>query len=192
MKCPNSGFPTILSLGEPFWSAVMCSDSELEQVDKVLGWKWNGTALWVIGCARVIGALERNIKVRWAFSTASHWLVVPYRIAAATVQSLSCVWLFRDPVDYSLSGSFVHGILQARIQERVAISFSRGSSHPRDQIDISCIGGRFFYCWATREASHYVTHFLSILCIMFTIIFFKLWFWKLSKDLLSSGETQTS
>ena len=37
-----------------------------------------------------------------------------------------------DPMDCSLSGSSVHGILQARILERVVISFSRGSSQPRD------------------------------------------------------------
>ena len=37
-----------------------------------------------------------------------------------------------DPVDYSPPGSSVHGILQARILEWVAIPFSRGSSRPRD------------------------------------------------------------
>ena len=44
-----------------------------------------------------------------------------------------------DPVDYT-----VHGILQARILERVAIPFSRGSSQPRDQTEVSCIAGGFF------------------------------------------------
>ena len=38
----------------------------------------------------------------------------------------------------------VHGILQARILERVAFPFSRGSSQPRDQTQISCITGGFF------------------------------------------------
>ena len=45
---------------------------------------------------------------------------------------------------YSPPGSSVHGILQARILEWVAISFSRGSSQPRDQTCVSCIAGRFF------------------------------------------------
>ena len=49
-----------------------------------------------------------------------------------------------DPMDCSLPGSIAHGILQARILERVAISFSGGSSHPRGQTGVSCIGGRFF------------------------------------------------
>ena len=57
-----------------------------------------------------------------------------------------------DPVDYSPPGSSVHGILQARILEWVAISFSRGSSRPKDQTQVSRIAGRRFNLWATREA----------------------------------------
>ena len=46
-----------------------------------------------------------------------------------------------DPVDCSLPGSSVHGILQARILEWVAIPFSRGSFWPRDRTPVSCIAG---------------------------------------------------
>ena len=53
----------------------------------------------------------------------------------------SCLTLC-EPVDYSLLGSSVHGILQARILEWVAIPFSRGSSQPRDRTQVSCIAGR--------------------------------------------------
>ena len=49
-----------------------------------------------------------------------------------------------DPVDRNLPGSSVHGILQARILEWVAIPFSRGSSQPRDWTQVFCIAGRFF------------------------------------------------
>ena len=49
-------------------------------------------------------------------------------------------------------GSSVHGILQAILLERVAIPFSRGSFWPRDKTLVSCIAGRFFTVWATREA----------------------------------------
>ena len=59
-----------------------------------------------------------------------------------------------DPVDCNLLGFSVHGILQARILEWIAISFSRGSSRPRDQTRVSHIGGRHFNLWATREALH--------------------------------------
>ena len=57
-----------------------------------------------------------------------------------------------DPVDCSLQGSSVHGIFQARVLEWVAISFSSGSSQPRDRTQVSCIAGRRFTIWATREA----------------------------------------
>ena len=69
---------------------------------------------------------------------------------------LGCAWL-SDSMDYSLPGSSIHRILQARILEWVAISFSRWSSRPRDQTRIFCIAGRFFTIWATREALT-VTH----------------------------------
>ena len=49
-----------------------------------------------------------------------------------------------NPLDYSLPGSSVHGIFQARILEWVAISFPMGSSQPRDQTHVSSIAGRFF------------------------------------------------
>jgi len=49
-------------------------------------------------------------------------------------------------------GYRVHGILQARILEWVAFPFSRGSSQPRDQTQVSCIAGGFFTRWATEEA----------------------------------------
>ena len=57
-----------------------------------------------------------------------------------------------DPVDRGPPGSAVHGILQARILEWVAISYSRGSSRPKDQTWVSCFAGRFFTHGATREA----------------------------------------
>ena len=52
-----------------------------------------------------------------------------------------------DPMDYT-----VRGILQTRILEWVAFPFSRGSSQPGDQTQVSCIAGGFFTSWATREA----------------------------------------
>ena len=60
-----------------------------------------------------------------------------------------------DPMDSSPPGSSVHGILQARILEWVAISFSRGSSQPRDRILIlasPALADEFFTTSATWEA----------------------------------------
>jgi len=68
--------------------------------------------------------------------------------AAAAAKSLQSCPTLCDPIDGSPPGSPVPGILQARTLEWVAISFSRGSSQPRDQTRVSwvsCIGRRLLY-----------------------------------------------
>ena len=55
----------------------------------------------------------------------------------------SCLTLC-DSMDCSLPGSSMYGSLQARVLELVAISFSRGSSRPRDRTQVSCIAGSPF------------------------------------------------
>ena len=60
-----------------------------------------------------------------------------------------------SPTDYSLPCFSVHGIFQARVLEWVAISFSRGSSRPRDRTRVFRIAGRRFTIWATKEAFKY-------------------------------------
>jgi len=67
-----------------------------------------------------------------------------------------------DPMDCSPPGSTAHGILQARILEWVAISFSRGSSRPRDQTQVSHIAGRRFNLWAIREAMNIYIYLFTI------------------------------
>ena len=56
------------------------------------------------------------------------------------------------PMDCSPPSSSVHGILQARILEWVAISFSSGSFRPRDRTQVSHIAGRCFNLCTTKEA----------------------------------------
>ena len=70
---------------------------------------------------------------------------------------LSCIQLFATPWMQSPPGSSVHGILQARILEWVAISSSRGSSQPRNWTQVSCvscIGREILYHHATWESSN--------------------------------------
>ena len=56
-----------------------------------------------------------------------------------------------NPMDCDMPGFSVYGGLQARILEWIAISFSRGSCQPRDQIWVSHIAGKLFIVWATWE-----------------------------------------
>ena len=98
----------------------------------------------------------------------------------------SC-WTLCDPMDCrSLPCSSVHGIFQARVLEWVAISFSRGSSWPRDRTQVSCIVGRCFTIWATKEVPNLHQKqkrswslFGGLLPVWSTIVF-----WILTKPLL--------
>ena len=72
-------------------------------------------------------------------------------VCACTPRHCSRVWLCSS-MDCSLSGSSVHGILQARILKWVARPSSRGSRGHWDWTNISCIAGGFFTHWATWEA----------------------------------------
>ena len=67
-------------------------------------------------------------------------------------KSLQSCLILCDLMDYSLSGSSVHGSLQRRLLECVSISLSRGSSWPRDWTCVSCIGRQILYHWCHREA----------------------------------------
>ena len=65
----------------------------------------------------------------------------------------------------SVSGSAMSDSLRPHVLEWVAISFSRGSSQPRDWTQVSCIAGRFYPSWATREA-----HKRLLFIIIFTYV----------------------
>ena len=88
----------------------------------------------------------------WDFSATikSHKLILHnkscfiYAYIHVHVQSLQMCPPLWNPVDFSPPGSSVHGILQARILEEVAMPSSRGSSQPRDPTRVSGITGGFF------------------------------------------------
>ena len=89
------------------------------------------------------GGTYKSMKT-WDHLTGTLWTLS----ACVCVCSLSRVWLC-DPMDCSLPGSSVHGILQARILEWFAISSSRESSWPRGPTHVFCIGRQILYHWAT-------------------------------------------
>ena len=77
-----------------------------------------------------------------------------------------CVPTIKVKVTQSCLSLPLHGILQARILEWVAVPFSRGSSQPRNQTRVSCIAGRFFYQLSYQGNSYFVFYsclFLSFL-----------------------------
>ena len=95
--------------------------------------------LWIIAC---------QAPLSMGFSKQEYWSGLPCSLPGDF--PTLCV-----PMDCDLPGSSVHGILQARILEWVAMPSSRGFSRPRDQTCIfcgSCITGRFFATQPPGEA----------------------------------------
>ena len=88
----------------------------------------------------------------WCFSTSDN---LPEKCQAAWFRrsevAQSCT-THCDSFDCSQPGSFVHGILQARVVEWAALSFSRGTSWPGYLTQVSHMAGRCFPLWATRDA----------------------------------------
>ena len=103
---------------------------------------------------KVMTNLDTILKIRDVTLPTKVWLVNVWMWELDHKESevvQSCPTLCYS-MDCTLPGSSVHGIFQARVLEWVAISFSRGSSRPRDQSQVSHIVGRHFTVWATREA----------------------------------------
>ena len=98
--------------------------------------------------------LDTTEWLNWTDLNQSSWdpLPINWFLVCLFLYSLSHVQFFATPWTCSSPGSFVHGISRARILEWVAISFSRGSSWPRDWTHISWISRCILYHWTTREA----------------------------------------
>ena len=84
------------------------------------------------------------------------------RLCVCMLVAQSCLTLC-EPMNCNSPSSSVHGILQARIMGWVDIPFSRGSSQPKDWTPISCIAGRFFTFWDTREALRFWYYQMTLL-----------------------------
>ena len=88
----------------------------------------------------------------------------------------SCPTLY-DPRDYSLPGFSAHGIFQTRVLEWVAISYSRGSSQPRDQTHISCVSciGRQirYHCVTSGLPGKYPLPQSEFFTLLFFFLFLK-------------------
>ena len=98
--------------------------------------------------------LNSNEKVTVMFNN-YEWkqVILLLKVKSESEVAQSCPTLC-DPMDWSLPGSSIRGIFQARTLEWVAISFSRGSSKPRDRTHVSRIAGRHFTIWANWEARY--------------------------------------
>ena len=118
---------------------VLCCPLEQPRAQRMLLTAYQEAAFYFLLCER---SLILCLSYSWS---------LPYWTSWVSEVAQSCPTLCH-PMDCSPPGSSVHGILQARVLEWVAISFSRGSSQPRDWTQVSSIAGRCFNLWTTREA----------------------------------------
>ena len=143
--------PTARGLIPPFW--------ETHSFILTLLYFQNQNVLrWCVHLMFLISLLEGVAKLVVYLTISSCLLYTEYSCAVLCLVTQSCPTLC-DPMDCSPPGSSVHGIFQARILEWVAISFSRGTSWPRDWTGFSRIVGRSFTVWATGEALQRVSIF---------------------------------
>ena len=99
-------------------------------------------------CVNISSSIVINVPLWWGLLIIGEAMLV-WKKKVWVAQSCPALW---DPMDCSLSGSSVYGILQARILEWVVITFSRGSSQPRDRTWVSHIAGRHFTLMASKMA----------------------------------------
>ena len=128
------------------WMKCMNLDGGLDQTNKIAKKDLLGT-IWKIRLSS--GGYTRELhNVKFSSFDSCIWISLllenSYWGMCMHAKSLQSCLTLCDPMDYSLPGSSVHGILQARILEWIAISFSRGCSWPRDWTWVSCIAGGFF------------------------------------------------
>ena len=100
--------------------------------------------------------LALTLKTQYPSLEQVHWLLIQgLRVLLCLYLAVQSCLTHCNPMDCSLPGSSVQGILQARILEWVAMPSSRGSSQPRYQTQVSHLAGRFFPLWSPREAHEY-------------------------------------
>ena len=141
---PKSLFPPVLG--------NFCNQISLASTVKFPGGSqtFSGSPGWEIHCGSLNYHQMVNTKMR---------LIIFFEAKKSSISEVtqSCLTLC-DPVSYSLPGSSIHGIFQARILKWVAISFSRRSSQPRDWTQVFPIKGRCFTLWATGEVQRSWIH----------------------------------
>ena len=131
VPCPNSTeFTSMIKLlfcVSKFQGIVLHSSGQPGKDSLILVWLCNVSIGWLQQFVEAVPSQGHFV------SSFGHYLCVSCSVLADS-----------DPMNFSSPGSSVHGILQARILEWVVIPFSRRSSQPRDQTQVSCISGGFF------------------------------------------------
>ena len=129
----------------------MIEDEILGWHHRLDGWVWvSSGSWWWTGRPGVLQSMgSQRVGHNWGTELILRCIYAESEVKVLVAQLCPTIC---NPMDCSLPGSSVHGILQAGTLEWVSISFSRGSSWLRDWMQVSCIARGFFITWAYREA----------------------------------------
>ena len=150
--------PQFLQQHIGFYSAVLslANKGKTESCQHLLGTRW------VHHSSPVSAAIEMDTLFIFSSISRCHngWVPGPGKTCDIIFLVSDSLWPHGL---YSPPGSSIHGILQARILEWVAIPFSGGYSQLRDWTWVSCIAGRVLTVWATKKHAYFLSKQISCL-----------------------------
>ena len=132
------------------------------------------SAIWFLVPLPFLNPACTSGSSRVPYSWSLAWRILSITLLACESEVTQLCTTLCDLMDCSLPGSSIHGIFQARVLEWVAISFSRGSSRPRDRSRVSLVAGQWFTALLSEppgkvacELSAIVWHFEHCLALPF-------------------------
>ena len=153
LRVPGASLPLVV----PLWDG--CLAFLLEHVQVALSFWENTSYCWSTDCEKCILQISWNWPLVLLFLTQIRRLALAFYLYIVLPLCLTLC----NPMDCSLPGSTIHGILQARILEWVAISFSRGSSWGRDWTCVSCALQEDFYLLSWRWGACFLLFIVQLL-----------------------------
>ena len=161
----ESYFHGRLRISQLLWHVAFWFIWRLERNDTPGQWSQSERAPIEIKDASFFLRLHRNPWLTHCVFVLTPQGFISIFLRCVCVLSLQSCPTLCDLMDCSPPGSSVHGILQARIVEWVAMPSSRGSSGPRDQTCVSCIAGGFFTVWAKVLNKCLLKYWLNYKCM---------------------------
>ena len=142
-----------------FFSCFFCQSLTVSFLFKfIFNWRLIALPYRIVFCCTIIWISHKCIYISptsWACLPIISYLFSVLYHCMKESESVSHSAVSDSFATYSPPSSSVHAILHARLLEWVAIPFSRRSSPPGDQTQVSCTAGRFSTIWATRETPYH-------------------------------------
>ena len=161
---PGSPVPGILQARTLEWVAISLSNAGK--------WKVKVKSLSRVRLLATPWTAAYQAPPSMGFSRQEYWSGVPLPFPYMSLYTVKVKVTQLCPTLCNPMDCTVHGILQVRILEWAAVSFSRASSQPRDRTQVSRIAGGFFTSWSRREVL-YILYYLLLVYVLKALLFWK-------------------